>query len=376
MYTNEVAACANLDELNRAIQVQRRRLDAIAPRSSLEETAATITLNPSRVPPKPVAKATRREVSDLDRLDALQSQSILVANIAVQLKTDFVGQRLAVNAVKAVQALQADVDGRMQALRRKLTDAARDSKRISRGLVQANHSVHALVAADFKGRYAKVVEGYLLSPVRIPGVDGAVDAEVGYTLVKEFKGDDGNTNPELWIVTARPTKGAGDKFWVATVTSFKVPEKIRWERSAKSGVELTKVVRDLLAEDGVIGKAFPREVPLTPDQLKFVHDNVRSSRIEGGAIVVQVINRKRLQETRLALRSQLAGLVRSANAKNRDVIRDSAQQDKGTIRFVFTLPKSMHGRIVSKEKLTQIGNMLSLTPADLKRVQSAIEDAE
>ena len=376
MYTNEVAACANLDELNRAIQVQRRRLDAIVPRSALvAETAAIISLSPTATP-KPTAKPTRREVTDLDRLDALQSQSILVANIAGQLRTDFVGVRLATNAIKAVQALQADVDARMQALRRKLTDAARDSKRISRGLVQANHSIHVLVADDFKGRFSRVVEGYLLSPVNAPANGGVVDAEVGYTLVKELKGDDGNTSPELWIVTARPAKGSGDKFWVATVTEFRVPQKIRWERTAKSGPELLQVVRDLLAQDGVIGKAFPRDVPLQSDQLKFVHDNVRSARIEGGAIVVQVINRKRLQETRVALRSQLAGLVRSADPKNRDVVRDSLQKDKGTIRYVFTLPKNMRGRIVSAEKLSQIGNMLSLSPADVQRVKSAIEDAE
>ena len=378
-YTNEVALFLSLDELNRAIQVQRRRLDVIAPARIFKETAAgkTISLAPVDVTtPRPAPVATKREVSDLDRLDALNAQTVLVANIAAQIRTNFVGVRLAYNAAKACEALLADVVKRRDELRRKLTIAARDSKRISRGLLQANHSVASLIATDFKGRHGPITEGYLLSPVTPPRSSEEVDAEIGYTRVPEFRSDDGHTHPELWIVTARPAKQGGDKFWVATVPFFRVPKKIRWERTAKSGPELRAVVLDLLAEDGVVGKTFPRPVPLQPDQLTLVHDNVRSARIEGGAIVVQVKNRKLLDQTKVALRSQITGLVKLADPKNRDMVRESVQRDKGTIKFVFTLPKSMRGRLVSPEKLAQIGNLLSLKPEDLQRVRTAIENPE
>lgn len=366
--TLEADRFTSVDGISRAVGVIRRRVDALAPRANCE-VAATITLNPSKVAVAP-ARPTKRDITDLDRLDGLQYQAKLIGNIVGQLQTSFVGVPAAKAVIKAAQTLAKDIEDRSNKLHRKLAESAR--KRVSRSLVMANHRVAQILHEDFRGRFARIDESYLLSKVRSPeGAD--VNAEVAYVRVTDLKGDDGSVHPFMYIFLARPERDAKDKFWVATTTEYRVPGKVAWERSAKTN-EVKQIVLSLLAEDSVVGKAFPRDIPIPSDQVTFVHDNVKSVTAANGVIRVTVKNRKQLTATRNALRKQLTSIVARVDPRNRDVIRDSIETDKGAIKFVFSLSKSQRKRVLGKDVVARLGNMLNVSPEVLQRVKSVIEE--
>lgn len=361
------ASYASLPELQRALLVQVRRFRRMHP-----ETAASrgpIVLNPGKIKPTPKAKA-----GGLESLDALYAQVSLLRNMSAQILTNFPSDSKAAAVRKTVDGFAKQVSEQAESLRQQMAQTAR--KQVSTSLVRLNHSLMDLLRDDLKGSFEAIKESYLTGEVRIPKSAETTEAEISFVKIEGLRGSDGYRHQTFYVIIAHPVaaKSKLPPFFVAASPEFLVPSKIRWDATARSGNELHKVAKDLLAQDGIIGKAFTRNVPVPESRLKFAHDNVKRTSVKGDVITVWVKDAKHIDETRAALRGQLAGIVKQVDPKNRDVIRDKVERDTGVIKFVFSLPGRMRGRIVSQDVLHKIRQILPLSDDELQRIKTALEN--
>lgn len=367
--TAQPASYASLSELQRALLVQVRRH-----RKMYSETAArTIILNPKA---QPKAKPAPSGGGGIEKLDAMYAQVSLLRNMSAQILTNFPSDTKASAVRKQVDAFAQQVFDRAEDLRRELGKDARG--KVDRSLVRLNNSLIRLLEDDLKGSFDDIKELYLIGEIRPPKMSTPIEAELAFVKIEGLRGSDGYRHQTFYVIIAHP-KAAASKlppFLVSSSPDFLMPSKIRWEATARSGNELHKVAKDLLAQDGIIGRAFTRNVPVPESRIKFVHDNVKRTSVKGDVVTVQVKNPKLLDETRLALRGQLAGIVKQVDPKNRDVIRDKVERDTGTIKFVFSLPGRMRGRVVSENVLTKIKRLLPISDEELQRIKTALENPE
>ena len=72
----------------------------------------------------------------------------------------------------------------------------------------------------------------------------------------------------------------------------------------------------------------------------------------------------------------MAGIVHQVDPKNRDLIRTRIERNTGVIRFVFSLPAKLRGRLVNNNVLMEIRKLLNLSDVEMQRVRTAIENPE
>jgi hypothetical protein len=364
--TAQPASYASLPELQRALLVQVRRY-----RRMNFETAAsrTIVLNPTQVKAKP-----KRKDGGPEALDALYAQVSLLKNMSAQILTSFPSDPKAGKIRAAVDAFAQSVHERAEELRRSLADDARG--KVDPSLVRLNRSLIRLLRDDLKGSFEDIQESFMVSQIKAPKVPEPVEADVAFVKISGLRGSDGYRHQTFYIIIAHPKASASKlpPFLVSASPEFVVPVKLRWDSSARSGNELHKIVKDLLVQDGIIGKAFTRNVPVPESRLKFAHDNVKRTSVKGDVVTVWVKDPKQIDETRAALRGQLASIVKQVDPKNRDVIRDKVERDTGVIKFVFSLPGRLRGRIVSEDVLRKIRQLLPVSNEELQRIKTALEN--
>jgi len=338
------------------------------------ETAAPkspITLNPVSKPKKKAA-----ESHGLEDLDALLAQVVLLKNMAAQIITNFPGDAGAGRIRKAVESFAKQVSDRAEELRDSMTKEARHS--VDSSLVRLTNSLVTLLKDDLKGSFQDVRQTYLTSKITPPKGREPVDADVAFVKIEGLRGADGYRHQTFFLVVAHPTSSSSTlpPFLIAATPEFAVPIKVRWDATARGGKELHKVAKDLLVQDGIIGRAFTRNVPVPESRIKFAHDNVKSTTVRGDVITVRVKDPKIIDDTCAELRGQLAGIVKQVDPKNKDVIRDRVQRDTGIIQFVFSLPGNVRGRLVPNNVLREIQRLLNMNDEELQRVKTALENPE
>lgn len=360
----------SLEELQRALLMQARHFRKLCP-----EVAATplrpILLSPTK---DPVIKKITPTSSDTDTLDALLGQVTILRNMRGQLTTNFPGRPQAVSAERAINALLTQVEGRADELRRKMGESARKS--VSETLVRTNHALMTLLKDDLKGFNDGIAENYMFSDITPPGSANTIPAEVAFVQIKGLKDSSGYRHPApYYIVIAKPLHER-NSYYIATTTDFKTPKRLRWDSTARNNGEILKIVKALLAQEGIIGRAFTRNIPVPQSRIKFAHDNVKSTTVKGDVILVKVKDVKTIDATRDELYGQLASIVRRVDPKNRDMIRDKILRDTGVIQFVFSLPAKLRGRLIDKDTLSKLKNLLHLSESEVVRIRTALEDPE
>jgi hypothetical protein len=242
---------------------------------------------------------------------------------------------------------------------------------------------------------------YFVSEITPPRSSAVVNAEVIYIHLRKVRDANGYINPNLFLTIAFPanfteqsaptgllnrsqmqerkiTLGKGKAIpnkpliFVALSTTFKPPKSIHWDATVNSSSDLPKIIQSLLDADGVIG-AGGREIPIPEKHIVFNHNNIESTTVNNGRIVVKVVDPKKIMATEVEIRSQLQGIVRAINPANRDSIRSKVDPAKGIIRFVFSLPDRLKGRILAPSALQSLKNTLNLTDEELVRVKTALE---
>jgi hypothetical protein len=362
-------AYASLDELQRGLLHHVRRFR----RAYAESAAGPITLNAA--PPKPASGKHR----PVETLDMLRDQVVLLKNMSAQIVVSFSDNPKADAVRRRVDDLARDIEARADALRRDLSNAAR--KQVARDVVSRNHALIASLRDDLGSAVKSVRETYLVADITPPGTNAAVPADVAYAVLEELRGPDGYVHPSYFIATAHPrVKSTGGRnledMYVSVGPEFRTPGRLRWDASARNPRELRKIASDLLVRDGVIGKAFTRDVPVPRSRIRFVHDNVKRTTVRGDQIEVRVKDPKTIDQTLVELRGQLAGIVRQVDPRNRDLIRYRLDRGNGVIRFVFSLPHRLRGRLVDRDVMNRLRQLLNLSETEAQRVKTALENPE
>lgn len=374
-FTERPLAYSTLDDLQRGLLHQVRRF-----RRALCETAARgpILLNPD-TPDKPPRKLPKPGDDRMANLELFHDQIVLLKNMSAQIVVNFSDIPKARNVKKTVDDLIADIEAKADVLRRQMADEAKGT--VENTVITRNRALIRELQTDLGKSVSEIRETYLVGKITPPHIDAQVDADVAYAVLDDLLGPDGYRHPKYFVVTAYPIqKGvAGHNIapmYVTVTPEFRTPNRLQWAAAPKTPQELRVLAKDLLIRDGVIGKAFPRDVPVPKNKIKFAHDNIKKTVVKGDQIEVHVKDAKRIDETMVELRSQLAGIVHQVDPKNRDLIRTRIERNTGVIRFVFSLPAKLRGRLVNNNVLMEIRKLLNLSDVEMQRVRTAIENPE
>lgn len=357
---------ATLDELRRAFSMQLKSMAKLH-----KETSAVISLTaPAPAPKKPL----KGNPTNVDKLEILINQIRILQNMLTQLRTTFAGEPRVDAITKAIEKYRNVVQGNAAALQKVI--AEKSKTQISRRLKLLNTALAQYIDTSFKKQYQAVKESFMVATINADKSSIAnvqeVKAEISYLKIIDLVGTDGYTYPEFYIVLAIPE--GKDNVLIATLTEYRIPKKIRWEATAKNPDEVKKLVPTLLVQDGLLGKAYPRDVPIPKDYIKFGHPQIKDVKVDKGVITITVKTKKIIEQTRQELRRDLTSIVRNYDPKNRDIIKDQVDKSKGTIKFVFALPSRLKGRLIPKDDLAKIQKLLSLDPQEVQRIRTALED--
>ncbi len=364
---------ASLDDLQQALLVQMRRF-----RRACSEIAATVTiLSPSRETPR------SRPGSDknLDQLELLHDQVTLLKNMALQLLVNFPGDRRAESVRKQVESLTSGIEQRANDLRGKMSEAAQGGG-VDRKVVLRNAALAKKFKEDYGASVQDVFPSYLTGTISLPQSGGDCEADLAYLRLDELRGDDGYAHPHYYVVTAHPraTRDANGRpvpdMLISVSPEFKVPRKIRWRAKASENKDLRPPGTHLRAGDGVISRQSSRAIPVPRDAIRLVHDNIARTSVRGNVVTVFVKNVDDLEGTLYAAREQLRAIVRKYDPKNRDQPLSKINRDRGSFDLILGAPARMKGRTYPNEVLTRIQRMLHVTPQDLQRIKTALEDPE
>ena len=367
---------ASLADIQQALLVQIRRF-----RRAYAESAGVTVIGPAKGGGRGTGAAIPSEAdAQLERLALLHDQIVLLKSMEGQLLSNSPGDPKAKAAGKQVATLIDDIDRRAKALHRAMSQTAQGA-----GIGTNVKSETALLVEALKkqlGKNAGAIKTSFLSGTVSSPAGEPTPADIAYVRISELKGADGYMHPHFFLMTAYPrtTKDAKGKdvapMFVSTSPEFKVPKKIRWLGTAHKVTELVALMLHLLTEDGIICRSFTRDIPVDKKHINFAHDNIEKTTVVNNTILVKVKNVDELNATANALRDQLQSIVMQHDPKNRDVIRYKPNPSRGTVQFIFSLPGKLRGRLINKDKLTEIRKLLNLTNEEVQRMKTALEFGE
>jgi hypothetical protein len=417
-YATQPSSYASLGDLHKALLTQMRRYNRAC--RELAGPAKVMTLTPTGTRPSKPIKVTRRDNQDLDKHELLRAQIILLGNMEGQLRNQFGNNPKARAILKQVQDLKRDIDAGQQQAFKNITDEGR--LRVNTEIVRAANAAARELISELKLKPESVETKFIVADIMPKGATEPVaNAEVSYIRLTGLKDGSGYEYPQMWVVIAypagykpgihgdymgdtrtkkvlmenpmlRPHSGIGPApgkevkttvqgkrhIYVAVTPDFRIPRQMRWDAAVTTPKEIRSVVRELLAQGNVIGTTTEREVPIPHDKVAFSHSAVLNTTVRGNTIEVRIKDPAKAESIRDALHAELLTLIRNINPKNHDVIRSRIERDKGgaVIRFVFTLPGNLRGRIIPNDMWIKIKRELNLSELDLKRIKTALEDHE
>lgn len=378
---------ASLDDLQCALLVQVRRFN----RACSETAAGPITLSDGGSGKSPLKVSKKSNVS-MERLELLRAQVKLLKNMSAQLLTNFGTDPKAKSLRQQVDSLVEDIVVRTNELQKGMSNEARG--KINANVVRTTNALIRELQTDLSLSEDQIASQYFIGEIAPPNSSQAqIAAELAYIRLSRITGPDGYAHRNIIISVAFPDSyldevggpalhdttrsgNAKNHIYVSVSPEFKVPRKIRWDAQVNKPIELRKMVRSLLERDNIIGTSVDRDIPVPTENIQFAHNNIKSTEVKGNVIEVKVKNPKMIYQTERDLREQLIGIVQANNPKDRSLIRTKIMRDSGTVRFIFSLPAKLKGRIVSNEGLSKIKNILNLNDEEIRRVRTALEDHE
>ncbi len=360
-----------MDDCTRMTLTLARRTNVL-----LSTAAKTFTLSDSRGGSKtPTPKSPPgRPDPNLALLEQLHQQAISIGDVSGQIKANFPNE-------KGADSLLSTLDKMLTTVKKRIDDTRADvSKKaltkVDAALLPLLNKVEDHLETQFKNRVGNVGSSVLLGPTTIFKGTDLVNTSVGYIKLVDLHGTDGFIHPLTYVFIGIPDlEGNKETYYAATSTEFKTPKQIRWEAAVSNKNDLLTVVNDLLIQDGLISKAFARNLPIPKDAVKLAHDAIAKTRVDESSITVWIKPKYDIDVVRNELFKQLLILVRQIDPKNKDVLRYVSNPNTRSIKFVFTLPKRLTGRIVPDTLLIRIARLIGESdPAVMQRIRTALED--
>lgn len=383
----------SIDDLQRGLLTQMRRFNGACAEIAASNTTV-VSLGPAskKDQPKPVAFSDKMD-NDLGQLELMRAQVVLLKSMIGQLKTKFVGNPRAAIIQKSVDGLVDDIEHKAESFRKALGADAKE--KMDPSVERINRSLMNDLDADLTVEHVRGF--YLLGGICEPGsTTPTLNAEVAYIRLENLTDSEGYKNPHYFIMLGFPRGvkvGGKDKqkyaaneerekqdIFVAVSHEFKVPAKIRWESTVQSTGDLKKVARNMLIRDGLISQGTKRSIPIPGEKVTFNHANIKKTTVlnDGSVIQVSLKDTKNMEQDATELFAQLKALVSADNPRNKDVLRYKIDRSAGNIKFIFSLPGRLKGRMLpaTQEKLIRLKNELNLTDKEVTLIRTAIEDHE
>jgi hypothetical protein len=324
-----------------------------------------------------------------------------------QLRSKFAADPKAKELHAQVHDLAADIADKANGLQKQLH--TNDRAKINTNVVRAANDLAKELAAEYRLKPDQIAVNFLIGMIAPPGGSEAnVAAEIAYVRIKKLKNADGYSYENFYIMLGFPSHYIGNtgvkapslvdrktgsknvdsegnklrdfsvksvgKIFIAQSSKFKIPAKIRWDATANKPADMRQIVHDMLVRDGIVGSSVKRELPAPAEHFNLVHNNIASTTVKGDMIEVRVKDVRLVDQTSVDLLQQVKAIVAASNPKNKDIIRTKVQHDSGIIRFIFTLPARLKGRLLSRDQLLKLKNVLDLSDAEVKKIQTALED--
>jgi hypothetical protein len=256
---------------------------------------------------------------------------------------------------------------------------------------------------DLKLKEDQIGSQFFIGLIAAPNTAEAnINAEIAYISMKNIKSVDGYANEKFAIAIGFPstyTKGADaitplvetkikkpregeaqtttfSNIYIALLTDFKIPSKIRWDATATKTGDVKKIIHSLLESHGIVSASEKRSIPVPAESINFSHNNILKTDVKGDAIEVTVKNKNMIENTAREVYEQLSSIIAAGNPKNKDLIRTKLIRDAGVIRFVFALPARLKGRIIDNNVLQKLKSQLNLTQDEVNKIKTALEDHE
>jgi ribosomal protein S8E len=400
---------ASLTDLQRSLLLQIRRFN-----KACAEIAAMNVISLGPLKSSKVIKVKRQNTKSMEQLELLRNQLRLLRNMRGQLFTSFSNDPKAEKVRQQIEDLIAGISERLNSLQQGMSDEV--SEQINPGVRKVTNAVVKELQTDLKLKDEQIGTQIFIGLIAAPGkMEANINAEIAYIFLKGIKTADGYTSENMVAAIGFPgsfAKGAEEddplaekpnvksgkapnslvdiknrkhrtgeldqtkmsKIYIALLTGFKIPSKIRWDANVNTTGDVKKVIHDLLTRHGVISLGENRTLPIPKESINFSHNNIKSTSVRGNAVEVKVNDIKTINATADELRMQLKSIIAALNPNNKDLIRTRVLQDAGIIRFVFSLPFNLKGRMIDNNMLERLRKTLNLLPEDLNRVRSALEN--
>lgn len=363
-----------VDHFQEALAFAQQRINA-AKSITLRDKSKDLLEGMDKVKNIPQRALKDTEISKtFSQLEELVEQKAAITNMIVQLEQNFEESKTIDRMILDAKKTRDKVDKALKKAK-KVSDKIA-ARHLPKQFTTQTKKVFKQLETKLKDRFEDSNMRYIVARV------GVSLQYVCYMHFTELKDDESFVYSDFYVVVVQNLDKDDNSYHVRTLTDFRLPGRLSFSKHSRVDKiqHIGALVSDRLASEKFVAKVAPKQLPLTPDQIKFTHKKLDKTVVRDNRIYVTLKGRTSkatAEQVRMDLQAQLVNIVKARFPRNRDIIRGKTYQDKGSkswrIQFVFTISQNYRGVVLDPGLRSKLKDLLNLDEKQLNKLQEALD---